>query len=894
MVVDNKNSVPGSENQNEHTDVTFSDILSDIMQARNQIDQNSSPEPPEEPQKIPVLSDSPVEEKSDVDQPDILSAVSLESDPEIEVAAVSADDGRSEIMESSTGVSSDFSVPEEPVDDDFEILEISPENENSAESLSAEPTSGSEISESEVPVSSEPAVSGISELIPETKDNFGNEAIPDPESVEKSDFSIETPEIPEQIPLPQTEPEKKILSDQADGQENPSSFDGKAEAPSDNDSDEEDKPAKKSAAGKVLLVILVLLLLLCAACFVLFKTVLPEREKTEVKAGLNFLIGNYAASETEYLSLMTGNPESDGEVMENLLRTYAAWSSASARSGRGGAGAVQANEKLLDYVSDNDTYRYYYSKNLYHVGRYEDAKKVCSDLIEKEPLNKDYNDLMLSISLAGGFLREEADTYFRLYEITGEERYIRSANYMIPSAPAFSNRGGDFNNYITVIIQHPENCQVVFTVDGSKPDGSVVLDPSKAQGSSSHIYSDGVDFSRYINGSSMILRAISVSPEGVESYETVGLYNFRIEYCPVESLSLNRTELTLTEGDQFALRPDIQPAAATNRNILWKSSDERYVTVDNNGLVTAVNFTDSEDPDVRCQTSVTVDVIGRAMSENVEVVCKVTVVPERIKPFDDTYQKKNLLNFDLSHCNSLNKNTAGWLYMEYHYKVPFLPNDPIVRAEESAPDFYLSHNFYGTENSDGALSVSSFANMQTLGKNTVIRGNIFSLAEYESDETGKQTAAEKEARRLAEIAKYPLGGGYMFSALANLNREPEWYLDADNHYLYLGTDYGTYVCQIFSWYKAPGFSNYDKTEFSSDAEFVAYAKDLQAHNQLYNLLEYKAFTPEDCIVTLIGYKDGVADTVVHAKVVKAHAYWDGYSPTAPSVAESKPYSAAAE
>ena len=71
------------------------------------------------------------------------------------------------------------------------------------------------------------------------------------------------------------------------------------------------------------------------------------------------------------------------------------------------------------------------------------GKNNFAVILENDPLNRDYNDLMLEISLAGGFRREEVQTYFRMYEITGDEKYRLTANYMIPSAPAFSNLGGD-------------------------------------------------------------------------------------------------------------------------------------------------------------------------------------------------------------------------------------------------------------------------------------------------------------------------------------------------------------------------------------------------------------------------------------------------------------------
>ena len=56
---------------------------------------------------------------------------------------------------------------------------------------------------------------------------------------------------------------------------------------------------------------------------------------------------------------------------------------------------------------------------------------------------------------------------------------------------------------------------------------------------------------------------------------------------PVESVSLNKTELTLTEGNSETLIATVQPANATNQNVTWSSSAESVATVED-GKVTAV------------------------------------------------------------------------------------------------------------------------------------------------------------------------------------------------------------------------------------------------------------------------------------------------------------------
>ncbi len=55
----------------------------------------------------------------------------------------------------------------------------------------------------------------------------------------------------------------------------------------------------------------------------------------------------------------------------------------------------------------------------------------------------------------------------------------------------------------------------------------------------------------------------------------------------VESVSLDKTSITLTEGDSETLTATVSPSNATNKNVIWKSSNTSVATV-NNGVVTAL------------------------------------------------------------------------------------------------------------------------------------------------------------------------------------------------------------------------------------------------------------------------------------------------------------------
>ncbi len=57
---------------------------------------------------------------------------------------------------------------------------------------------------------------------------------------------------------------------------------------------------------------------------------------------------------------------------------------------------------------------------------------------------------------------------------------------------------------------------------------------------------------------------------------------------PVESVTLDNNSLTLTEGDTGSLNASVNPDNATDKTVVWTSSDESVATVDQNGVVTAV------------------------------------------------------------------------------------------------------------------------------------------------------------------------------------------------------------------------------------------------------------------------------------------------------------------
>ncbi len=60
------------------------------------------------------------------------------------------------------------------------------------------------------------------------------------------------------------------------------------------------------------------------------------------------------------------------------------------------------------------------------------------------------------------------------------------------------------------------------------------------------------------------------------------------DYVAVEEVTLDKTELTLVEGETGLLKADVLPEDATEKTVTWESSDPAVATVDETGTITAV------------------------------------------------------------------------------------------------------------------------------------------------------------------------------------------------------------------------------------------------------------------------------------------------------------------
>ena len=88
----------------------------------------------------------------------------------------------------------------------------------------------------------------------------------------------------------------------------------------------------------------------------------------------------------------------------------------------------------------------------------------------------------------------------------------------------------------------------------------------------------------------------------------------------MESVSLDKTEIELTEGDEEQLTATIAPENASNKNVSWSSSDEEVGTVSSGGKVTAVKAGTAT-------ITVTTEDGGKAATCNVTVILPEGALP---------------------------------------------------------------------------------------------------------------------------------------------------------------------------------------------------------------------------------------------------------------------------
>jgi|GEM_PF-1794338 len=101
-----------------------------------------------------------------------------------------------------------------------------------------------------------------------------------------------------------------------------------------------------------------------------------------------------------------------------------------------------------------------------------------------------------------------------------------------------------------------------------------------------------VQFSYIPSSTQYCTHSLVADENGVIYYKNDAKYLFALETTPSTdaiSVSLNEESINLNANQTFQLEATVNPENATNKNVIWASSDESIATVDATGLVTGVD-----------------------------------------------------------------------------------------------------------------------------------------------------------------------------------------------------------------------------------------------------------------------------------------------------------------
>ncbi|MDD3187596.1 MAG: Ig-like domain-containing protein, partial [Bacilli bacterium] len=142
------------------------------------------------------------------------------------------------------------------------------------------------------------------------------------------------------------------------------------------------------------------------------------------------------------------------------------------------------------------------------------------------------------------------------------------------------------------------------------------------------------------------IKVFSKTNEDVFAILTVIVNSNTEEKIDIDSIYLNKTNLELYENTKYTLSYNINPVYATNKEVTWSSSDKNILTVDSNGLITAVS------PGVATVKIVSNDDFSKFSICEITVLKKETTNTESssIIAYDDniqveTQEESNILEF---------------------------------------------------------------------------------------------------------------------------------------------------------------------------------------------------------------------------------------------------------
>lgn len=187
----------------------------------------------------------------------------------------------------------------------------------------------------------------------------------------------------------------------------------------------------------------------------------------------------------------------------------------------------------------------------------------------------------------------------------------------------------------------------------------------------------------------------------------------------------------------------------------------------------------------------------------------------------------NFINVNLNYYTQKNPETVAWIQVN-GTKI----NYPVVQHSEN--QFYLTHDFYQRQTTNGWIFGDYRNNFENFNNNTIIYG-------------------------------HNLINGTMFGTLPYLLNN-SWFSNQNNHYIKLSTKNTNSIWQIFSVYKVDPTTDYLQAKFNSTSAYQDFLIKLKDRS-IYNFNQELNYT--DKIITLSTCDNiGTKRVVIHAKLIK--------------------------
>lgn len=166
-----------------------------------------------------------------------------------------------------------------------------------------------------------------------------------------------------------------------------------------------------------------------------------------------------------------------------------------------------------------------------------------------------------------GATEEEIATAKTAYE-TARENYLNKVE-------EYNNKVEEYNNTVSEINQQIKELIPVYIENNwiQTSDGSFKVDTTQFSGERAYV-----------------IWAKLVTVDGTIVYDEA-IYTMsgtKEEDIAVESITLNETTVSITEGHTYTIVATVSPVDATNKNVIWTSSDENVATVED-GKITAIS-----------------------------------------------------------------------------------------------------------------------------------------------------------------------------------------------------------------------------------------------------------------------------------------------------------------